>query len=380
MLGGEGWIDESIDLSQRIVRVYVPEANRAETMARLEQILGHRNFEVLSIEGARAGLQGTGDAARTADATLDGLGQLQKQVDDILGFYQKQVVEAASKRLASDLGLDPTKGAAVLTHLDESAVRGLHGALGNKGIEALAGKDPALLDNIARVYRVSQGDSVALGELTEALRLNSLGKGGVSNAALDAALKDYLAFRAEFGNRVTGDFLARFVRMRTNEPAQAAAELAMARDLLSGRSAFGSVDGVAGLEDGVNSLKTPDLRALTPDGARLVEVKTIGQQGGTPVELSENMIRNALSKAKSQIKTQVAQSGEVDGLIRLDGRGAPPSTLTPGDFERMLRGELVNSTNVRYVEVLYNDAQGGVVKVTMEVVAGRLQIRSVGAP
>jgi hypothetical protein len=91
MLGGEGWIYQAIDLKTRLVRVYVPEANRAETIARLEEILGHGNFEVISLEGALQGLRSGGGVAATKDATAQGLSELQKYFEAL----QKAYLEAA---------------------------------------------------------------------------------------------------------------------------------------------------------------------------------------------------------------------------------------------------------------------------------------------
>ncbi|MCK6506501.1 DUF4157 domain-containing protein [Myxococcota bacterium] len=73
-LGGEGWVDEAVDLRSRLVRVYVPEANISDAQSRLARILGHSNFEVLPMEAVDDALDATSitQASRTATQGLHG--------------------------------------------------------------------------------------------------------------------------------------------------------------------------------------------------------------------------------------------------------------------------------------------------------------------
>jgi hypothetical protein len=91
MLGGEGMAYDSIDLPQRMSRAYAPEANLEEFRARLEQIVGHSNFEVLPLE-ALGGLP-QGPATGSRQATFEGLHGLQRNFEEIQRMYQQAAVD-----------------------------------------------------------------------------------------------------------------------------------------------------------------------------------------------------------------------------------------------------------------------------------------------
>jgi hypothetical protein len=129
MLGGEASVYDGINLPGRITRVYVPEANRAEAIAQLEKIFGHGNFEVLSIEGAKAGLKTSGEAASSLDATGQGL----KGLQDMFAFKMQMYDAAAKTQIASEvatkLGVDAGRVGPLLDKVGGAAE-----------IEALAGR------------------------------------------------------------------------------------------------------------------------------------------------------------------------------------------------------------------------------------------------
>ncbi len=91
-LGGEGWIDEAIDLRTRLRRVYVPEANVEEARTRLAAILGHADFEVIPMEALDQALDATHvtQATRTATQGLHGAleGQWQSNQRDMLRLLE----------------------------------------------------------------------------------------------------------------------------------------------------------------------------------------------------------------------------------------------------------------------------------------------------
>ncbi len=71
----------------------------------------------------------------------------------------------------------------------------------------------------------------------------------------------------------------------------------------------------------------PEHRVTTPEGARLVESKAIGEPS---LALSRTSDGNNARSANEQIRVQAERTGEAEGgLIRLDGREAGNTDVTP---------------------------------------------------
>ncbi|MEZ4238720.1 MAG: DUF4157 domain-containing protein [Myxococcota bacterium] len=288
------------------------------------------------------------------------------------------LIDARAGRIAEGLGITAEQTARLLHFVDEPTLNALKDPLGVEGLAALAGKDTSVLVAVQRAFGAARGDGNAIAEVIESIRLNS--RGSVSNEALTLSLQDYATFKGQYGDRVTGDFISRFRRARTTEPLQAEAELQMARDLLAGRSPYGEVGPVEGLRDGlVEGQRTPEYSVSTPEGARLVEVKSVGQEGQP---LSRSGIQNNARSANNQIREWAGtSSGETGGLIRLDGRNAGHTDVTPETMLQWVQQKLPSprgSMVTRYVEILYHDGSGSPVKLTLELVDGVFQILSQG--
>ncbi len=96
-LGGEGSVYDPIDLKTRLRRVYVPEANMEDAQRRLQQILGHSNFEVLPMEAVDDALDAQHVTQTTRLATHDLHHRLESRWDQIVGFFDKQAAQAAGQ-------------------------------------------------------------------------------------------------------------------------------------------------------------------------------------------------------------------------------------------------------------------------------------------
>ncbi|MEQ1570434.1 MAG: hypothetical protein ABMA64_32675, partial [Myxococcota bacterium] len=177
MLGGEASVYDQINLGERLVRVFVPEAHRAEAAAQLERILGHNNFEVLSLEGARAGLNTAGDAATTGDATLNGLRGLQDSIEQMFAFGNQMIGARQIEALAADLGVEASRLAPALGRVggDVNALRSLVQKAGGNldAVEGLLNRVPDA-NQLGRLLDKA-GDARKLDELlTEAKDPNQL--------------------------------------------------------------------------------------------------------------------------------------------------------------------------------------------------------------
>ncbi|MEL6349614.1 MAG: hypothetical protein AAFV53_41305 [Myxococcota bacterium] len=89
-LAGEVAIRDPIDLVTRISGAYVSYDKIPEATARLRQIFGHAEFEVLPIE-ALDSLPATGATGRARNATFDGLEEM-----DLVFRAQMRVYERAA--------------------------------------------------------------------------------------------------------------------------------------------------------------------------------------------------------------------------------------------------------------------------------------------
>jgi hypothetical protein len=271
---------------------------------------------------------------------------------------------AAKGDLASELGVSSERIEHALEVLSPEEVRRLHGELGQDLFEILVNPKkpkPNVIRNFSRALELAAGDSVARKEMLEILRLTK--KGSVSGAALEEALSQLVPFMERYQGRISGDFASRFRRaVQKNDPVQAKAEIRLAEDILEGRTPLGRESSVEGLPDrSIENRQTPEYRVTgSGSGNRLVEVKSIREP------LAEEGIKRNVKKAISQIKEQAEETFETGGFIRIDASPSPPTTMTPEEIHRAVKGQLwftpdsgkAGKQFVEWVEVLYNDAKG----------------------
>ena len=274
------------------------------------------------------------------------------------------------RELAKELGISETAVESLLEFADPTTLRSLKGEMGAEGLKSLAGKSPIIRESFFEVLKRVEADPVGRETLLEAMRLNRE-TGNVSGPTLQSALTEYLAFLKRYGDRVSGDFMSRFLKANGSADAKAIitarAELQLAEDLMAGKTSLGPGRHVEGLpERSVAEELVPEFRVETPSGARLVECKAIGEPGKP---LSPNGIRNNLGKAHEQLQEQSARTGESDGLIRLDGRKAGNTDFTAEKMAELVSSKLSFTSTphvTRWVEILYRNSQGEVVRVLLE--------------
>lgn len=276
------------------------------------------------------------------------------------------LVQLRARQQAEALGLSQGDAAILLRKASPSTLRMLHERLGPEGMQRLAGKPPALLDVAFDALRAARGDSVANAEIMKSLELNQ--SGSLSNLHLESSLAAYLNFRSRYGGRIAGDFISRFRRLVAEDIRQAEAELRLAEDLLAGKTVLGKTGRVEALaESSIPSEQTPEFRVQSPQGAKLVECKTIGKTGEP---FTKNTVRNNVGNANSQIRDQSLRTGEREGLIRLDGREAGATDVSPQTLADWVSSKLPSphdSLATRWVEIFYKDGSGQPMKVVLEL-------------
>lgn len=290
------------------------------------------------------------------------------------------LAQLRARRHAESLGLSQADAAVLLRKTSPSTLSLLHERLGPEGMKQLASKPPAYLDIVFDALRVARKDSVATSEIARSLELNQ--SGSLSNLHLESSLAAYLNFRSRFGNRIAGDFISRFRRLVAEDVRQAEAELRLAEDLLAGKTALGKTGKVEALaESAIPSEQTPEFRVNSPQGAKLVECKTIGRTGEP---FTKNTVRNNVGTANSQLRDQSMRTGETHGLIRLDGREAGATDASPQTLADWVNSKLPSprdSVVTRWVEIFYKNGSGEQMKVVLELDpgSGAFQVRSAEA-
>ncbi len=91
MLGGEGSVYDPIDLRQRLVRAYAPMENMQDLHARLKEILGHDNFELIPLEATSGSTPTLSQSTRSA--TRDGLTELERSFQASERAYESAALE-----------------------------------------------------------------------------------------------------------------------------------------------------------------------------------------------------------------------------------------------------------------------------------------------
>ncbi len=306
----------------------------------------------------------------------DRLGEV-KEGDTPVPGPRETVLRGRARTLAKELGIAEEAALRLLRRYKPEQVKDLHRELGKEPLEHLSTKEPAFLEPFEGAWEAAKGDALARAELAETVRLNQ--KGTTSNKAAIETFNAYTRFKAEYGDLISGDFVSRFRRLFSADKAQAEAELALARDLLDGKSPLGETTHVEGLaESTVPGEKTPEYRVRTPAQTVLAEVKAVGDSK-TP--LSKNNVHRNAGTANQQLRSQSSRTGEADGLIRLDARKAKPSEVTPELLAEWVSGKLPSprdSVATRWVEILYVDSAGNRVKVTLERVGRIFEVSEVG--
>lgn len=319
-----------------------------------------------------------------------------KSVADDVAQLDMQLRQFAAEGLSAELQVRPERMANLLEVFTPAALRELHAALKPALFEHLAARDPAFIREFSRVWDITSGDPVAREEIAHSLDLTQR---GVNPADVTKAFHELAEFLDRYPGRVSGDMVSRFRRavQQRGDPKQALAEIALARDILEGRTPLGSdvkVEGIA--ESGVPEQKNPEYRATDPSGkARIVEIKRVGQEGG---DLSKNGLKSNLGAAIGQVVGQSRRTGETEGFIRVDAQHTTKTALTSEDIKGMAAGELrfprtsvegaklpegttVRGIDyVRWIEVLYKDAAKMPRRLLLEVQGGQLVVVSGGDP
>ncbi|PTL78083.1 DUF4157 domain-containing protein [Vitiosangium sp. GDMCC 1.1324] len=254
----------------------------------------------------------------------------------------------------------------LLTFLDINTIRSLVGPGGLKDAQALrrfANRPEAVLREFRRV-----ADSYGTLD-TEAMHglMATVSNNKYSPPMLEAGYKQASELKVKYGERISGEILERCVRAAGAADApQAQAELALAIDILEGRTSFGTEQRLHGLEEGTT--RRPEY-AVTADGKprRLAEVKRL--QGAPGAPLKEEQMRRNLQSALGQLREE-SRPGDAPGMVRLDGRAAGPTALNEPEVRAMVARSVRNAvvpdpatgqtseSNVGFVEILYNDAAG----------------------
>lgn len=282
-----------------------------------------------------------------------------------------------AREVASRMGLTESEALALLRALDPATIQGLYDQFGIEGMRSLASRPPEVLEAFGQALRITGADPVARASLMEGVRLNQ--RGTLSNAVFQEALTAYTRFRATYGDRVSGDFMSRFWRSlaRRMDPRQAEAEIRLAEDLLAGRTPIREVGHLEGLpESPVPGGRVPEYRATTPEGARLVENKAIGDPNQP---LTRTSVGNNARSANDQIHGQAERTGEAEGgLIRLDGRDTAPTDVTPETLAEWVSKRIPNPRQSRvtsWVEIFYRNNGGQIVRVVLELEGPRFVLR-----
>lgn len=288
-------------------------------------------------------------------------------------------LRSQARELATRLGMSQAEALALLRVMDAPTIQGLHDEFGAEPLRMLATRSASVQRAFAEALRVTAAsDGTARAALMEGVRLNE--RGTLSNAIFEQALAAYTRFRTTYGDRVTGDFVSRFWRSLSQrmDPRQAETEIRLAEDLLAGRTPLGETTGVDALpESPVPGVRVPEYRATTPEGARLVESKAIGEPGQP---ITETTVGGNARSANAQIRTQAQTTGETEGgLIRLDARDAGPTEVTPETLADWVSHRIPSprgSRVTRWVEIFYRDGTGRLLRVVLELQGTRFALRS----
>jgi hypothetical protein len=202
---------------------------------------------------------------------------------------------------------------------------------------------------------MEMADSVGRAEIVHLLELNL--RGNLPSAGLEQSLTEMVAFMERYSGRLMGDLASRYFRLVTNEPAQARAELALAEDILEGRTPLGRGRTVEGLTSEAQGVRLPEYRVGGGEGATTPQFAEVKQITGR----AENAFDRNLRSAIDQIHGGAAQAGaqHAEGFIRLDLQEA--GRMQSGTFRDAIQRRLRVSDPtglVRWVEVQYLDLNG----------------------
>ncbi|HEX8705973.1 MAG TPA: SH3 domain-containing protein [Myxococcaceae bacterium] len=288
---------------------------------------------------------------------------------------RETLIQLRAPKLAKQLGISKAEAASLLRVADAPAINGLLGELGISGLKLLANKPRAFREAFFKTLELVGKDSVARAQVLEALRLNQ--RGTLSNAATELTLSAYLEFLNRHGERVSGDFMSRFWRAVFMDKAEAKAELRLVEDLLAGKTPLGPTKKVAGLRDSpIAKEKMPEFRVTTGSKPRLAECKSVGKPGEP---LSEGAIKDNVRKANSQLRDEGTRSGESEGLIRLDAREAGKTDVSAETLAEWVSNKIPSprdSRATRWVEIFYNNANGQLMRVVLELHQSRFRVHS----
>ena len=291
------------------------------------------------------------------------------QIGEDAGRLDRDIRQFAVETLSQELG-GRTEGLSTLLEiLTPEQTRQMHGRLGPSLFTHLAGRrDPNVIRQFVRAMQSMQGDTAAENSLIHTLDLT---RRGISEVHFGEALVQLNTFLDQYAGRVSGDFMSRFARavQTRGDPAQARAEIELARDILEGRTQIGTQLSVEGIpESRIPGQRTPEYQITGAGGRQLLaEVKF-------SVPRTRAIRRNLRSALGQIIGESRRRHGGQDNYIRIDARGerAGPE-LTPDSILRAVNGELCTSRTsvagerlpegesirgldyVEWVEVIYLD-------------------------
>ncbi|WP_428264447.1 DUF6861 domain-containing protein, partial [Haliangium sp.] len=305
------------------------------------------------------------------------LGEYQQGESKLPG-PRETLLRVKADGLATELSVPKEVTRPLLRLFEPETVRQLHEVLGGDGLRILSKRDISVLDALQRAWDTAGNDGVARAEVVESVRIH-IEKSSLNAQALRDSLDAYVHFKSKHGSKVTGDFVSRFRRAFSREKVQAEAELRLAEELLAGKTALGESGRVEGLaESAVEGVKTPEYRATTVEGAKLVECKAIGTEKAS---FTKNTLHRNLREANKQIRMQSEATGEQGGLIRLDASKAKPKDVTPDTLAEWVSSRLPDprdSVATKYVEILYTNVNGDAVKVTLRLDHRRFVVDAIG--
>ncbi|HEX6938800.1 MAG TPA: DUF4157 domain-containing protein [Longimicrobiales bacterium] len=305
-------------------------------------------------------------------------------------LLEPQIRRFAAEALSPELGgIHPDRLEKLLEAFGPDEVRRLRDDLGHDNLNHLGNRSEGFIREFARVWELTQGDAAARVEIVHTVELT---RGGHPPAEVEVAFRELAQFLEQYPGRVSGAMVSRFHRAfsRRGRPADARAEIALARDILEGQTPLGPDLALEGIpESSIPHVRTPEFRVRAPDGTTyLVEAKRVGEEGG---QVNPGGFRRSLGSAIGQIVQEARRSGDVAGFIRLDSRHTSGTSLSVSEMVASVNGELHvrrsardapgttvrGADYVRWVEILYNEG-GQPRRLLLEVRDGSVVVVSGG--
>lgn len=342
-----------------------------------------RQATAKSLDAELAMLEAREKAGENTKEVTDAIGALDVKMRDFIAPDLAKELTAAGKAAGMKMSgltevLTEAQVRRLLTFLDIDAIRALVGPDGLKDAQKLkrfANRPEAVLREYRRALdSYGAHDAEAMQGL-----MATVSNDRHTPAMLEAGYKQASELKTKYGDRITGEIIERCVRAAGAADAkQAAAEVALAVDILEGRTPLGGDQKLHGIKSS-DTDRRPEY-AVTADGTprRLAEVKRLEGAAGAP--LGDNQIERNLRSALGQLRAET-QPGDAPGLVRIDGRGAGPTHLVEPDLRQLVQQRVKDAVvtgaagatrapNVGFIEILYNDAGGKPSRMVFPVAGG----------